>query len=303
MNSTPVSNPYRRNMLLSLVGALTCAVAGIVLTACGTGDAPTAQSAPVTTTTTTTPVVRPSVAVDTLVAIDAGRLHVRCHGDGDSTVLLIAGFEGDGNGWGEVEPALAERTRVCAYDRFGTGTSDAPQSTQSFASHADDLHAALTELGEAGPYVAVGHSFGGAEAVAFASRFADEVAGLVLIDASPTTWPETVCTVPAYDALCTQIKDPKMNAQNLDGDTAFAAVAEIDSLGSLPMTVITANERQTTGLPAHDVSLLNRAWDEGQQAWTRLSTAAKLVTLDNTSHYIQLDRPADVVREINGLLR
>ena len=42
----------------------------------------------------------------------------------------------------------------------------------------------------------VGHSFGGAEAVTFASLFADEVTGLVLLDASPTSWPTEVCAVP-----------------------------------------------------------------------------------------------------------
>jgi hypothetical protein len=68
------------------------------------------------------------------------------------------------------------------------------------------------------------------------------------------------------------------------------------------MSVITGDQRETTGLPADDVARLNKAWNEGQQAWVGLSTAAKLVTLDKTSHYIQLDRPADVIREISGLL-
>ena len=303
MNSTPVTSRYRRNMYLNLAGGVAaCVVAVMSLTACGTDDAPTADAAPVTTTPTPTTIARPSADVDELVATGNGRLHVRCHGSGDSTVLLLSGFEGDGNGWGEVEPALAERSRVCAYDRFGTGTSDAPATIQSFGTQADDLHAALTKLGESGPYVVVGHSFGGAEAVEFTSRNASEVAGLVLLDASPTTWRDTVCEVPAYAPLCTQLSDPNMNKERLDANPAFAEVSKIESLGSLPMTVITADQRETAGLPAHDVTLLNNAWNEGQQSWLSLSTAAKIVTLDNTSHYIQLDRPADVIREISGLL-
>jgi pimeloyl-ACP methyl ester carboxylesterase len=304
MNSTPVPSRYRRNMFLNLAAGVAAGVAALALTACGADDTPTADAAPapVSTTTSPTTIARPSTEVDELVATGNGRLHVRCHGSGDSTVLLPSGFEGDGNGWGEVEPALAERTRVCAYDRFGTGTSDAPATTQSFGTQADDLHAALTKLGEPGPYVVVGHSFGGAEAVEFTSRNASEVAGLVLLDASPTTWRDVVCEVPAYAPLCTQLSDPNMNKEHLDADAAFAEVSTIESLGSLPMTVITADQRQTTGLPAPDVARLNDAWNEGQQAWVALSTAAKVVTLDNTSHYIQLDRPADVVREIRDLL-
>jgi pimeloyl-ACP methyl ester carboxylesterase len=291
-------------MFLNLVAAAACVAAVVALAACTTDRTRAAEATSIPTTTTTSPqrVVRPSAPVDKLVAIESGRLHVRCHGRGDSTVVLIAGFESDASGWAKVEPALAKRTRVCAYDRFGTGTSEQPRATQTFATEADDLHALLTNMDEPGPYVVVGHSFGGAEAVEFASRFAGDVAGLALIDASPTTWPGTVCKVPAYASLCTQIADPSKNRERLDGDAAFAAVSKIDSLGALRTTVITGDKRQTTGLPANDVKRLNDAWTQGQQAWVGLSTAAKLVTLDKTSHYIQLDRPADVIHEISVLL-
>ena len=106
-------------------------------------------------------------------------------GQGDTTVVLIAGFGGDTTGWAKVEPAIAAHARVCSYERPGTGTSDPATLTATFTTEATDLHALLSTVGEPGPYVVVGHSFGGAEAVTFASLFADEVTGLVLIDASP----------------------------------------------------------------------------------------------------------------------
>ena len=105
------------------------------------------------------------------------------------------GGDDGGEKWGAIEPAISERARVCSYASFGTGTSDAPSSTQTFDTQAADLHALLGEAGEPGPYVVLGHSFGGAEAVTFASKYADEVSGLMLLDASPTTWPATVCSV------------------------------------------------------------------------------------------------------------
>ena len=115
---------------------------------------------------------------------------------GTVTVLLIAGFGDGGDNWGSIEGPVAQDARVCSSARFGTGTSDPPATVQTFRSQAADLHQALGSIGEPGPYVVVGHSFGGAEAVTFASMFGDEVAGLLLLDASPTTWPETVCAVP-----------------------------------------------------------------------------------------------------------
>ena len=43
---------------------------------------------------------------------DGVRIHVRCVGSGDTTVLLIAGFESGDEKWGRVEPAIAARARV-----------------------------------------------------------------------------------------------------------------------------------------------------------------------------------------------
>ena len=105
--------------------------------------------------------------MDELVDINGVHLHVRCVGSGDTTVLLLSGFEVGDENWGNVEPDLAAHARVCSYARPGTGTSDQAVSTQSFTTQTEQLSALLTTIGEPGPYVVVGHSFGGAEAVTF----------------------------------------------------------------------------------------------------------------------------------------
>jgi pimeloyl-ACP methyl ester carboxylesterase len=47
----------------------------------------------------------------------------------------------------------------------------------------EELHALLTNAGIEGPYVLVGHSFGGLNMYLYASIYPEEVAGLVLLDA------------------------------------------------------------------------------------------------------------------------
>ena len=123
------------------------------------------QPRPITTgtpTTTVTTVARPTATIDELVGAEGARVHVRCVGEGDTTVVLIAGFGGDTTGWANVEPAIAARARVCSYDRPGTGTSDPATATATFTTEATDLHDLLRTIGEPGPYVVVGQSFGGA---------------------------------------------------------------------------------------------------------------------------------------------
>jgi pimeloyl-ACP methyl ester carboxylesterase len=262
----------------------------------------TTPTTPVAPTTTTTTIERPSQPIDQLVRIDNGQLHLRCVGAGSSTVLLIAGWGDAGDKWGAIEPAIAERARVCSYSRFGTGASDAPSATQTFASEAADLHAMLDEAGEPGPYVVVGHSFGGAEAVSFASTYEDEVTGLMLLDASPTRWPAIVCSVPAYEAGCTVMRDPSLDPERLDVFPAFEQVATITSLGDLPMTIMTAEHRDPSGLSAEEITRLEAEWATGMEDWASLSSAASVVVVEDTGHHIEVDQPQHVIEELLQLL-
>ena len=262
----------------------------------------TVSLATTTVSPATTTVERPTEVVDELVSIDHGRLHLRCVGAGPTTVLLLAGWGDGGDKWGAIEPAVAERARVCSYSRFGTGTSDPPSTTQTFATQAADLHALLDTAREPGPYVVLGQSFGGAQAVTFASTYANEVTGLILLDATPTTWPATVCSVAAYEAGCAVMRNPALDPERVDVFPAFEQVATITSLGDLPMTVMTAAHRDGTGLPPGELERLDKLWNEGVERWAGLSTSSSVVTVEDTGHHIELDQPQLVIDELLKLL-
>lgn len=262
------------------------------------------------TTAATEAVIRPTADVDQLVHVGDGRLHVRCVGAGESTVVLIAGFNDGGDNWGRITPALSGHARVCSYARFGTGASDPPTTPQTFATSARDLHTLLDEIGEPGPFVVLGHSYGGAQAVTFAATYPDEVDGLVLVDATPTTWAAASCAVPAdgseaaaaFVERCADPAFPTDNPEQLDEAAGFAEVAAIDTVGSLPLSVVTAAEHPFPGLDPVEAARLDDVWNQGQQHWMSLSSVAQLVTVDDTGHYIQLDRPDAVIAEIQKLL-
>ena len=273
--------------------------------------APRATAPSPTNTTPPATVARPTGVVDELVSVNGARLHLQCDGDGATTVVLVAGFGGSTENWGSIGPAVSETTRVCAYDRFGNGASDAPPAPQTFATQAADLHALLQSAGETGPYVIVGHSFGGAEAVTFASMFPTEVHGLLLLDASPPAWNTAICAVPddgsdtahVFQSLCEQQSKPDNNVELLDAPTAFAEVATIDSLTGLPMIVASADHHSYPGLAASEEARLNDVWNAGQAHWTSLAPTAQLITVSNTSHNIQLDRPDIVLDKIHELIQ
>ena len=301
----------RTNTVITAVATIAVA---IVLSACGGSTRSASQSVaphPIATTVSSAEVARPTNLVDELVQVHGARLHLHCDGSGPTTVVLIAGFGGGRDSWTAVEPAVVQTTRVCSYERFGNGTSDAPPAPQTFATEADDLHTLLQSAGEPGPYVIVGHSFGGPEAVTFASMFPTDVRGLLLVDASPTEWNTAICAVPddgsdtahVFIDLCAQQSSPANNGERLDAPTAFAEVAAISSLGAVPMIVVTADHHSYAGLAASEEARLDDVWSAGQSHWRSLAPSAQLIAVDHTSHNIQLDRPDVVLDTIKELLR
>lgn len=62
--------------------------------------------------------------LDQLVDVGGHRLYLRCTGHGNPTVVMDAALGTDSGTWHAVEPMLSRFTRVCVYDRAGTGHSD-----------------------------------------------------------------------------------------------------------------------------------------------------------------------------------
>ena len=119
-----------------------------------------------------------------LIDVGGHRLHLRCTGSGTPTVVLEPGAGGMSSSLGWIAPVVARDTRVCVYDRAGRGWSEPASSAQDGAQIATDLHTLLRRGRVRGPYVLAGHSFGGLYVLAFAARYPEEVAGMVLVDST-----------------------------------------------------------------------------------------------------------------------
>jgi pimeloyl-ACP methyl ester carboxylesterase len=127
----------------------------------------------------------PYVQPGQLVDIGGRRINLHCAGSGSPTVILMAGLFSWSVVWYKTQPVIAQRTRVCAFDRAAYGFSDPAPRPQILSEVVDDLHAALKAAPIPGPYVLVANSLGGIEARVYAQRWPQEVVGMVLIDTSP----------------------------------------------------------------------------------------------------------------------
>jgi pimeloyl-ACP methyl ester carboxylesterase len=247
-------------------------------------------------------VPRPYLAQGRRVDIGGRSLYLDCRGRGRPTIVLEAGSGADSSSWSSVQDELALTTRTCAYDRAGRGRSDpAPRQTLREAVH--DLRTLLAVAGEQPPFIAVGHSLGGAYGRAFAAT-ETEVVGLVLVDSfNPDL--EVAFVHPLLGSLRGEY------AERLDGLRAH--VAAVDGLDWTASELLL---RQTTPLripvealvaPRGEPRLDGRVNEAIRAAWQAslesLSPGRVAYTVAwGAAHDIQFDRPDLVIGAVGRLV-
>lgn len=267
-----------------------------------------------------------------LVDLGGYRLHINCEGYGSPTVILDAGLGDWSTHWTAVQSLLKEDTRVCSYDRAGYGWSDLGPRPRDSQRIVTELHSLLEKAVIEPPYLLVGHSFGGLNMRLFASTYSQEVAGLVLVEAShpaslpyqrneegtaPAGTPSNQLMVAHYvereeETTFPPEAQPAMHDNLLRTKSLMTSRGEYRALGSsvqellkapplgdLPLTVMSRGKRQWPAGTAGDSK--EEAWQNQQKELARLSRLSHSVVAPKSGHHIHLDEPdlvADVVRDM-----
>lgn len=116
-----------------------------------------------------------------MIDIGGCRLHLIESGDGPP-VIFEAGISATCLNWTRVRGDVEGFARAYTYDRAWLGWSDPAGSARTTSTIVDELHALLAGAGISPPYILAGHSFGGMLVRAYAAKYRDHVAGLVLVD-------------------------------------------------------------------------------------------------------------------------
>ena len=124
-----------------------------------------------------------------LVRVNERQMHIHVTGEGAPTVVFESGMGASCLSWTLVQPQVAQFTRAASYDRAGHGWSDPARERRTAEQIAQELHTLLDAAAVPGPYVLLGHSFGGYVNRAFAHMYRNEVVGMVLVDSiHPAEW-------------------------------------------------------------------------------------------------------------------
>ena len=274
-----------------------------------------------------------------LVDVGGGRkMYLKCSGRGSPTVVLVGGLRASADDWSisdkskpTVFPEVAKFTRVCACDRPGTPVGEKPSRSDPVPQPTTakdavvDLHALLRAAGEAGPYVVVGHSYGGLIVRLYASTYPKEVSGLVLIDAlseglqdaeTPEQWAiqrkliegDVRESVALYPAL-----------ERIDVDRSFDQIRAAPPLRSIPLVVLSADRPWGPQVPsmiaagklAADIPpdfgyVTDAAQKKAQERLAKLVPNEKHITNTNSGHEIHKEHPQlviDAIREVVEAVR
>lgn len=280
----------------------------------------TPTSAPIATATAAPllPTSTPMAAGGRLIEVAGRSLFLSCTGDKKPTVLLEAGLGGDHTSWERVQPAVAELARVCSYDRAGLGASDPATTPRTSADVVQELHQLLAAAGESGPYLLVGHSFGGLFVRHFAHAYPEETLGVILVDAVHEAWWEEAAallpppTIDEHEQLrnfrhyvTVEYADPTLNPEGIDIPATARALQTVTTFGDKPLLVLVA------GVPLLGdgvlspalTAQLNQLLQETLPAeLTKLSTQSLRVTIDGSGHNIPQEQPNAVVAAIRTVI-
>ena len=224
----------------------------------------------------------------------------------------------DHSSWALVQPLVADFARVCSYDRAGLGQSDPATNPRTSADVVADLYQLLQTAGETGPYLLVGHSFGGLHVRLFAHAHPTEVMGLVLVDAVHEDWWSRAAALlppPSSDEspnlqhfrqyITVDYADPSKTAEGMDISATVAQLKNADTLGAIPLLVLAAGVPMlsATELPAVLTTQLNELLQETlPEALTHLSSQSLRITVDNSGHNIPQEQPDTVVAAIRAII-
>lgn len=167
-------------VMQALVERLVAVSACLSLAACmGTTDQLSVES----------PTPPPSAStVEGMYDVGGHKLFMSCAGSGSPTVVYLHGWIDD--------PAIVPHTngehfrrelpdhKVCLYDRRNVGSSETVDAVQTHQDMLRDMERVLDAAHVEPPYILVAASFGGMLAYSYLNHHPEDVAGMVLLDAS-----------------------------------------------------------------------------------------------------------------------
>jgi pimeloyl-ACP methyl ester carboxylesterase len=272
-----------------------------------------------------------------MVNIGTHDIHLNCVGSGSPTVVFEADLDQYGSlSWMSVQERIGELTRACSYDRAGIMWSEPGPLPRDGETIASELSAVIDAAGEEGPYILVGHAFGGAYIRIFTGQYPDDVCGMVLVESShpemltrfgeygvapeipdrnirplilflshlgsPGRYKGNIYNLPPeiYDPVQAFLPESSLTwfDEKVEAPNTLAQAGQVEFLGNLPLIVIASS---TPSSSVAQGQILQDLWLELQQELLLLSENSE-IRIYEVGHYPQLQSPELVIEAIKDVL-
>ncbi len=259
--------------------------------------------------------------------IDIGSHHLQIHleGKGAPAVVIDAGISDQLDKLGPLQRRLAEATLVVTYNRAGYGQSEPGPVPRHSGREAEELKALLEKASIPGPYVLVGHSLGALNVQVFASKYPDDVTGMVLLDPPPFSfilreeYKDLGAMAERMTAEWQSIADSGAQSEDAQeraraaffrmiasehremfGETA-RLVSAISTFGDIPLVVMAAGKSN----PAfgEEAEGFQKFWITQSRKLAAKSSNSKFILAEKATHYLYLDVPDLVAENILSVVR
>lgn len=221
-------------------------------------------------------------------------------GDGSPTVVFQSGLGNGDDVWQSVLPAIESNHRVFAYDRPGNGSSPGNNAPRDPCSIAEEERKLLHDAGIHPPYILVGHSLGGLYQFAFAKLYPEDVAGIVLVDATlPYHLQMMQKEAPTAASILRALRNTVFSsaqARELDDSSTCLDRLNLDQPLTLPAQVLVRTEFKLEESGSFETMTLKH-----QSDWLKLTGADHIQPIAHSGHYIQQDQPQAVIDAIKAL--
>jgi alpha-beta hydrolase superfamily lysophospholipase len=226
-------------------------------------------------------------------------------GNGTPSVVFVSGMAHDHKTWQIIQDSLSPTTTTISYDRAGLGESPLNGQSKDLASMAQELNMLLQNAHVDEPAILVGHSMGCQIIKMFASRHPEKVAGVVFIDPgydedvlrsriSDSLWHERDAAIKKYQ--------PQFNAGQKSEENAHQQIAKdadnITKFPKVPVVMFTAT--MITQFPGNPIE--QQVKKERHELWLKQMPQAKHIFVSKSWHYIHVDAPEEVIREIRAMV-
>ncbi|TDL82414.1 alpha/beta fold hydrolase [Peribacillus frigoritolerans] len=212
------------------------------------------------------------------------------------TVVMDAGYGDYSKGWNSIISEVSMLTEVIVYDRAGLGRSQPSSNPRNSREMVKELNELLYKLNIMPPYILVGHSFGGVNARLFASKYPDDVCGLLLVDSTPEDYRERFLPTMSEEFQEAYNKQFVHEGNYEEFMQSLNQLKEDQKKLNIPLTVLSAGKKNHYSPKSQDL------WNTMQEELLQISTISEFMIAEDSTHYIQNDEPALVVEAIRRLI-